>query len=161
MNEDLERLQALFDRGAISEEEYEREKQRILNEQKSTTKESTTMQVQEKKLWGMTEQAYCSLMHLAQFAGLIVPLAGFILPIVMWITGKDDNALVDKHGRMILNWMISLLIWAAVCSVFVIIGIGVIALIVLGILNIIFVIKGAIEANKGGFYNYPLTIKIL
>ena len=54
---------------------------------------------------------FCTFMHLAQFAGLIVPFASIVLPIVMWTTNKDKSELIDQHGKHILNWIISSFIY--------------------------------------------------
>ena len=35
------------------------------------------------KPWGMELNAFCMLMHLSQLAGFLIPLAGFVLPVVM------------------------------------------------------------------------------
>ncbi len=165
MYEDLERLTALRDKGAITEEEFQREKKRILdeieNKKSAPDAQQAPIYTGRKKLWGMDERGYCTLLHISQFAGIIIPFAGFVMPIVMWLMGKDDSSMVDQHGRMVINWMISFLIWCAVSGVLVIIGIGLVGLIVLAILNLIFVIKGAIKANDGELYKYPLTINIL
>jgi len=57
------------------------------------------------KFWGMDEKTFCMSMHLSQFAGCIVPLAGLILPVVMWATNKDQSPMIDQHGRNIFNFM--------------------------------------------------------
>jgi uncharacterized Tic20 family protein len=58
--------------------------------------------------WNMDLSSYCMLMHLSQFAGIIVPFGGIALPIIMWATNKDKSSIIDQHGKNILNWMISL-----------------------------------------------------
>jgi hypothetical protein len=104
--EDLKILDELREKGSITEEEYQREKEKILN--------NTSIGSGKRPLFGMTENTYIMLMHLSQFAGVIVPCAGFIVPIIMWIANKDINVNVDLHGKNILNFMISYVIYAAV-----------------------------------------------
>lgn len=111
------------------------------------------------KPWGMEENAFCMLMHLSQFAGYLIPFAGLVLPIVMWATNKDENETVDKHGKVILNWMISSLLYAVICGILVLLVIGFIGLIALGVCSIIFIIVGAVKASSGELYEYPLSIK--
>lgn len=159
MYEDLERLNALREKGAITEEEFIKEKKRILDAMNSETPKSTF--VPKQKLWGMNEQGYCTLLHLSQFAGILIPLGGFILPIMMWLMGKEDSAMVDRHGRAVLNWMISLIIYLSISGILAIIAIGIPLLIILGVLNLIFVIKGAIKANEGEYWEYPMSMKFL
>lgn len=88
------------------------------------------------------ENTYIMLMHLTQFAGVLIPLAGFIVPILMWITNKDNNANVDLHGKNILNFMISFAIYAAVATITII---GIPVAIIIGILYIIFVIIATVK----------------
>ena len=158
MYEDLERLNALREKGAITEEEFQREKKRILDAMDNSSPKSD---FPKRKLWGMDERGYTAMLHISQFAGILIPFAGFILPVVMWVSGKEDSELVDQHGKVVINWMISLAIYLTVCAILSIIGIGLIGLIVLAILNLVYVIKGAIKANEGVLWHYPMTIKIL
>lgn len=159
MYQDLERLQELREKGVISEEEFQREKARVLEDIEAKRNAQQPMGL-EKPLWGMDENTFCTIMHLSQFAGVILPVLGFVLPIVMWQVGKDGNANVDKHGRMILNWMISFAIYMFIAGILVFVAVGVPILIVLMILNLIFVIKATIKANEGKFWAYPMTLKI-
>ena len=114
-----------------------------------------------KKPWNMELNTFCMLMHLSQFAGIIVPMAGFILPIIMWATHKDDFKEVDEHGKVILNWFISALIYSAVSGILVIIIIGFLGLIAVSICGIVFAIIGAIKASNGEVWPYPLCIRFL
>ncbi|NLC85770.1 MAG: DUF4870 domain-containing protein [Bacteroidales bacterium] len=149
--EDLKILDELREKGSITEEEYQREKEKILNDNNS-------FNVGNKPLFGMMENTYIMLMHLTQFAGVLIPLAGFIVPILMWITNKDNNANVDLHGKNILNFMISFAIYAAVATITII---GIPVAIIIGILYIIFVIIATVKANNGEYWKYPLTIQFI
>ena len=151
--EDLKILDELREKGSISEEEYQREKEKILNEQ-----ENAFSSTGKKPLFGLAENTYLMLMHLTQFAGAIIPLAGFIVPILMWTTNKDINANVDKHGKNILNCMISYIIYAVILCITVI-GIPVAA--VLGILYAIFVVIATVKANNGEYWKYPFIIQFI
>lgn len=151
--EDLKILDELREKGSISEEEYQREKEKILN-----APDTSYSGIGKKPLFGMAEYTYLMLMHLAQFAGAIVPLAGFIVPILMWTTNKDTNKNVDLHGKNIVNAMISYAIYAAVLCITVI---GIPVAILLGILYAVFVIVAAVKANNGEYWKYPFTIQFI
>jgi uncharacterized Tic20 family protein len=112
------------------------------------------------KPWGLDLNTFLMLMHLSQFAGIIIPGAGLILPVIMWLMNKDESPEVDQHGRVIMNWIISALIYAIICVILIIIVIGLLGLYALGIINLVFVIIGAIKANNGELWNYPLSIKV-
>ncbi|SEA32967.1 hypothetical protein SAMN05216331_1357 [Porphyromonadaceae bacterium KH3R12] len=151
--EDLKILDELREKGSISEEEYQREKEKILNDQ-----ENTLSNAGKKPLFGLEENTYLMLMHLTQFAGAIVPLAGFIIPILMWTTNKDNNPNVDKHGKNILNCMISYAIYAVVLCITVI---GIPVAVVLGVLYAVFVVIATVKANNGEYWKYPFTIQFI
>lgn len=116
-------------------------------------------QQQEDQYWGMPLNTYCMLLHLSQLSSIIVPGLGFVLPIVMWATNKDNNEEIDRHGKVTLNWLISFVIYSAICVVLWIVLIGMLAMFVLVIANLVFAIVAAIKANDGELWVYPLSIK--
>lgn len=103
--------------------------------------------------------------HLSQLANCIAPSAGIIAPIVLWQIKKDEFPVIDQHGKMVTNWLISAFIYgvASVLLCFTIIGmlVGIPALFLLGIAGVVFPIIGGIKANNGEFWPYPLTIQFL
>lgn len=111
------------------------------------------------KPWGMELNTFCMLMHLSQFAGFIVPFAGLVVPIVMWATNRENHPLVDRHGKTILNWMISALIYALICAILTFIFIGLLGFLALAICGIVFAVVGALKANEGIVWSYPLSIR--
>ena len=150
--EELQKLDELRKSGAITEEEYQREKSRLLGQNYLPT---------EKQYWGMSEKSYIALMHISQLGGYVLPFLGFILPIVMWMINKDQNAAIDKHGKNIINFMITCVIFGCIGAVLAIVGIGVIILAVIPILQAIFAVLGAIKANNGEYWKYPLTFEFV
>ena len=101
------------------------------------------------------------LMHLSQFAGIIVPFGGIALPIIMWATNKDKSSIIDQHGKNILNWMISFYIYVSISAILILLIVGIFAVIALCLVAVIFAIIGAIKANNKEIFNYPLTIQFL
>ena len=141
------------------------------------------------KPWGMEINQFCTLMHLSQLTGFIIPLAGIILPILMWATNKNQNDKLDKHGKNITNWLISSFIYYAIFVIFAYVSIAkaifsfdknisdelfvnlfmsygsifiaLILVFVLGFCSVIFNIIGAVRANDGILFKYPLTITFI
>ena len=111
-------------------------------------------------------------LHLSQLLGLVVPFGGIAVPIVLWQINKDKMPALDAHGKMIVNWMLSSLVYGLIgfvllavfiflmglFSFFFVVVLGFVAL---GIMSIVFPIIGAIKANNGELWEYPLTIKFL
>lgn len=110
------------------------------------------------KPWGMEEKSFLMLLHLSQLAGFIIPFGGIIMPVVMWATTKDQSRDIDAHGRVILNWVISSIIYAIICVILMFLFIGFILIVILGIVAVVFAVIGAIKADKGELWPYPLSI---
>ena len=106
----------------------------------------------------MPANTYCMLIHLSQLTSVIAPGLGLILPIVMWAMNKDKSPEIDKHGKVTLNWIISLAIYSVICGFLWIFLIGALGFVVLAILNFVFAVMAAIKANKGELWAYPLSI---
>jgi len=100
-------------------------------------------------------------LHLSQLLNIIIPFAGVIVPIVLWQVKKDEIPALDAHGKMVANWLISSLIYLAVSLVLTLVLIGILGFIAVGIMSVVFPIIGAIKANNGELWEYPLTIKFL
>ena len=106
----------------------------------------------ELKLWS-------TLLHLSMLAGLIIPLGGLVVPVVIYILKKDELPGLEPHWHVVLNWIISALIYSVVCFILVFIVIGIFLFWALALVCLIFPIIGAIKANDGEVWPYPLSIK--
>jgi uncharacterized protein len=100
-------------------------------------------------------------LHLSQLLNLVIPLGGIILPIVLWQMKKDEMPALDAHGKMVTNWLISSLIYFIVSAILTVILIGLLGMLAVAVMGIVFPIIGAIKANNGELWEYPLTIKFL
>jgi uncharacterized Tic20 family protein len=98
---------------------------------------------------------------LSVLAGLLVPIAGVVVPILIWQLKKAELPGLDVHGINAVNWMISALIYAVACVILTFVIIGGPLLIVLCVLGVVFPIIAAIKANNGEVWQYPLTIQVL
>ena len=102
---------------------------------------------------------WATFLHLSLLAGFVLPGAGFVLPIVLWQVKKNELPGIDAHGKVVANWLISALIYSVVCGLLTFVLIGLPLLAVLGLLAIIFPIIGAVRANEGILWPYPLSIR--
>lgn len=151
--DDLKKLDELRKNGAITEEEYQREKNRILNQ--------TYLPSTEKMYWGMTENSYIALMHVAQFGGYIIPFLGFILPVIMWLNSKDQNTNIDRHGKNIVNFILSWLLYALVAGILSFVLVSIPLAIALAVSQIVFIILATIKAANNEYWKYPLSIEFI
>ena len=100
------------------------------------------------------------LTHLSQLLDLVSGFGGFIVPLVIWIVNKDKIYDMDEHGKSILNFQLSMFIYAIICvPLILLLGLGLLGLLVIGLACLIFPIINAIKANNGEMPNYPLSIE--
>lgn len=112
------------------------------------------MDEQQERTWAMG-------VHLAALAGFIIPFGNIIGPLVIWLMKKDESAFVDDQGKESLNFQISITIYLIVSAILIVVVIGIFLLIAIGILMLVLVIVGAVKANSGEKYRYPLTIRLI
>lgn len=162
LTEELQKLQQLHQSGAINDEEFSRAKARLINEpppasggpQVPPIQTSGTDLEQQTRQWAM-------FLHLSQLAGFLIPLAGLVVPIVIWQIKKSELPGIDAHGKIVVNWIISEIIYLLVCLLLILVLIGAPLLIAVGALGILFPIIGAIKANNGQVWRYPFSINVL
>ena len=102
---------------------------------------------------------------LTQFCGYALPLLGWVVPLVLWLMKRDESEQIDAHGKIVMNWILSVLIYGIVCGLFSIILIGILIgiplAIALGIVGVVFPIIGAVKASDGELWPYPMSIRFL
>lgn len=106
------------------------------------------------------ERTYATFEHLS----LLAALAGFpIIPVlVMWLIKREQSVFVDDHGKEALNFQLSLLIYTVAGFVlFWCFPLSILLWTAVGVLGLVGMIQGAVAANKGRYYRYPATIRLL
>ncbi len=106
------------------------------------------------------DHSYLMILHLSQLAGFLVPVAGLVAPIVLWLVRKDDPE-VDRHGREIANWIIFEFVGIVVSALLTLVCIGYVFLLIFAVLGIACPIIGAVKASSGEFYRYPMFFRVL
>lgn len=169
----LERLSTLYEKGSITEDEFLKEKENLLNQNSKSTKS---------ELLGINESTYCMLIHLSVFAGFMHFALTFIAPIVLWILNKDTNEKVNANGKNLINWLLSFSIYMTI-FIAVFLGSGfsgnfsisllpdfpmgmpsltnLMPITLIYIANLAFIVAAAIKANNGKVWKYPLAINFI
>lgn len=100
--------------------------------------------------------------HLSQLVTLVIGFGSLILPLIIWMSNKEKVYEMDEHGKNILNFQISLLIYSLICIPLIfLLGLGILGLIILGIISIVFPIINAIKASNGETPKYPLSLNFI
>lgn len=144
--DELEKLNDLRQRGIISEEEFQQEKEKILNNTSS------------KPLSNVDANQYSMFIHLSQFLGIFTGI-GLLVPVILWLIKKDESPIIDNNGKIVINWILSFLIYAACSALLCFVFIGIPLLIALAICDFIFIILGSLKASSGVIWKYPLSIE--
>lgn len=90
-------------------------------------------------------------------------IAGFIVPLIIWLINKDkaDKSWLTAQSKEALNFQITVLLAWIVAMVlsFLLIGFLLYPVILIG--NIVFCILAGIKANNGESYRYPVAIRLV
>lgn len=100
--------------------------------------------------------------HLSQLLGVVTGIGGFVIPLILWLTQKDKVLGMDTHGKMILNFQISMILYSiiAVPLIF-LLGLGVAILIVIALILLILPIVNAVKVSNEQIPSYPFSIEFL
>ena len=123
------------------------------------------------------ERTYCTFQHLIGLLSLATGMGflGLIGAIIMWRIKANESPFYDDHGREAVNFQISLLVYlfggGLVLGLFTLVtlGIGAVIAVPLMIVGTIFLvvirlvgcIRGAVAANRGEYYRYPMCLRFL
>tara|TARA_R110002072_G_scaffold199405_4_gene357024 strand:+ start:88 stop:459 length:372 start_codon:yes stop_codon:yes gene_type:complete len=100
--------------------------------------------------------------HLSQLLTYVTGFGGLLVPIIIWAVNKDKIEGLDQHGKEIINFQLSMILFALICIPLILaLGLGILGLIILGIISFVFPIVNGINASNGNFTKYPFTIRFL
>ncbi|HXT71093.1 MAG TPA: DUF4870 domain-containing protein [Vicinamibacterales bacterium] len=100
------------------------------------------------------------LTHLSGLSGYIVPFGGVLVPIIIWITRKEQPliAAIAKQAVFLnLGVFIAFLVSAILLMTVILIPFIFLFWCVLGLAAIGLPIYGALKANGGEYYKYPVV----
>ncbi|MEM7543227.1 MAG: DUF4870 domain-containing protein [Pseudomonadota bacterium] len=99
--------------------------------------------------------------HLGGLAMFVVPFGNLIVPLVIWLLKREDDPYIDQQGREAVNFQITMLIAAIIVVLLMFVFIGFLLAPLLGIFELVMIILGAIRANDGVDFRYPITIRFI
>lgn len=100
---------------------------------------------------------------LAMLAHLLGALFGFLGPLIIWLIKKDEYAFVDDQGKEALNFHLMLIIAYLASMILVVCSFGLLFFVpfIPYVFQLVFGIMGAMQANNGQYYRYPVTIRFI
>lgn len=91
----------------------------------------------------------------------VLGVFGFIGPLIIWLSEREKHRFVDEQGREAMNYQISMMIYFAVACVSLVILVGFVLVPALTIAHIVFIVMGAIKAQRGELWHYPIALPFL
>lgn len=102
------------------------------------------------------------LTHLSQLITLIIGFGSLIVPLILWTTNRDKVYEMDIHGKSIVNFQISIIIYFLICIPMILFfGLGLLGMLAIGIIAMVFPIVNAVKAGNGERPYYPFSIEFL
>jgi uncharacterized Tic20 family protein len=108
----------------------------------------------DERQWGMFS-------HLAALIGFLIPFGNLLGPLIVWQMKKNEMPFVDDQGKESLNFQITVSIAVFVCILLMVIFIGILLLPIVGIGALVLTVIGALKANNGERYRYPIALRLI
>ena len=100
--------------------------------------------------------------HLSQLLSYIIGFGGLIAPLILWLTQKDRIVDMDEHGKQIVNFQLSLILYIILSiPAILLLGLGILTLIFTAIIGFIMPIVNALKASQGESPSYFMTIRFI
>lgn len=110
------------------------------------------------------ERTLAMVSHLLPLTGFLipaVPILNIVAPLVLWLIKKDELKFLDDQGKEVLNFQITISLVLLTCFVTFWLIIPIAIAFVACIASLVFMIIGAIQANDGKPYRYPLSLRLI
>jgi uncharacterized Tic20 family protein len=92
---------------------------------------------------------------------LLAIFTGFIGPLILYVIKKDESQYIADHGKEALNFQLTVLIAFIVSGLLVFVFVGCVTTPLIVIANLVLCIMGAMKANSGEMYRYPIAIRMV
>jgi len=100
--------------------------------------------------------------HLSQLLTYLTGFGGLIVPLIIWLTSKDNVVGMDEHGKSIINFQLSMLLYTFLAiPAILLLGLGILMLIFVGIIAFVLPIVNAVRASNGEAPSYFGTIRFI
>jgi uncharacterized Tic20 family protein len=98
---------------------------------------------------------------MAMLCHLLAIFTGFLGPLIIYLINGDKDPFVRHHAAESLNFQITVTIAVIVSAVLILVLVGLLLLPIIWIGALVFEIIGAIRANKGEWWKYPINIRMV
>jgi uncharacterized Tic20 family protein len=102
-------------------------------------------------------------LSMAMLCHLLGALLGILGALIMWLIKKDDHPFIDDQGKESVNFQLTMLIAHLVAGVVAVVSCGLLFFLpmITYVVGLVLGIMGAVEANQGKWYRYPINIRFI
>tara|TARA_R110002049_G_scaffold128141_6_gene285461 strand:+ start:663 stop:1028 length:366 start_codon:yes stop_codon:yes gene_type:complete len=109
-----------------------------------------------------TDNSLLAVTHLTQLLHYCTGIGGFIVPLILWLTSKDTVEGMNEHGKSIINFQLSLLVYVLISiPAILLFGLGLLGFVFVGIIGFIMPIVNAVKASNGEAPSTFMTIPFI
>jgi len=109
-----------------------------------------------------TDKNLLVITHLSQLLGYAVGFGSLIVPLVIWLSNKDKVEGMNEHGKTIVNFQLSLIVYILISiPAILLLGLGILMLIGTAMLGFILPIINAIRASNEEPPSQFMTIRFI
>ncbi len=120
------------------------------------------MEIINQKSIQRTDNQLLALTHVSQLLTYLTGFGGLIVPLVIWLSSKDSVEGMDEHGRSIINFQLTMLLFLAISVPAVLLfGLGLLGFLFVGMVGFILPIVNAVRAANGESPSHFSTIKFI
>ena len=104
-----------------------------------------------------TDNQLLLITHLSQLLTYVTGFGGLVVPLILWLTQRDKVEGMNEHGKSIVNFQLSLLLYTVIAIPGILLfGAGILLLIFVGIVGFVLPIVNAVRASNG---EDPVTLE--
>lgn len=100
--------------------------------------------------------------HLTQLLTYFIGFGSLVVPLIIWLTSRNQVAGMNEHGKAIVNLQLSLILYIVISiPAILLLGLGIVMLVLTGILGFVLPIVNAVRASNGESPSTFMTIPFI
>jgi uncharacterized Tic20 family protein len=109
-----------------------------------------------------SERTYAMWMHVAGLSSYIgIPLGHILVPLILWSIKRSDSPYIDRQGREVLNFQLSVTFYLIFSYILIFLLIGFLFLALVIGFHVIAIILAAVRTINGQEFRYPITFRVI
>ncbi|MDA8343903.1 MAG: DUF4870 domain-containing protein [Thermaerobacter sp.] len=105
-----------------------------------------------------SDRRWAAAVHASALIGFLIPLGNVLAPLVLWLFARRRSAFVDEQGREALNFHLSIVLYAVIGGVLILLPVGLVILIATAAMMLIVPIVASVQGARGKEFHYPAAI---